>query len=229
MEILFVRHAQPAWVVDGVSQPEPALTSVGARQAELLAARLGGWDGGFSELIVSSALRSRQTMDPISATVGLEPEVVDDLVEIKMPDWSDTPAVQVEQAFRDAYRRSPDEWWDGMPGGESFRDFHDRICTAMVDLLGSRGVTPHGGHLEGHLWDVESEPTRIVLVGHGGTNACAIGFLLGLEPTPWEWERFVLGHASVARLKAFPLGGTHIFSMRSFNDQEHLPRELRSR
>ena len=52
---------------------------------------------------------------------------------------------------------------------------------------------------------------------------------LGLEPTPWEWERFVLGHASVARLKAFPLGGTHIFSMRSFNDMEHLPDDLRSR
>ena len=103
------------------------------------------------------------------------------------------------------------------------------FTTAVVDLLGARGVTPHGGHLEGHMWDVQSEPTRIVVVGHGGTNACAIGFLLGLEPTPWEWERFVLGHASVARLKAFPLGGTHIFSMRSFNDMEHLPGDLRSR
>ncbi len=212
-----------------MSQPDPALTEMGNRQAGLLATRLEDLPGGVSELIVSSAARSRQTMAPVSTALGLDAAVVDDLVEIKMPDWTGTPATMVEQAFRDAYQRPPDEWWDGMPGGETFRAFHERIIAAIVDLLRERGVTPHDGHLEGHMWDVQSDPTRIVIVGHGGTNACAIGFLLGLEPTPWEWERFVLGHASIAHLKAFPIGGTHIFSMRSFNDMEHLPAEVRSR
>ena len=67
------------------------------------------------------------------------------------------------------------------------------------------------------------------VVAHGGTNAVALGFLLGLDPTPWEWERFVLGHASIASVRSVSLAGGHVFSLRAFNDQEHLPGDLRSR
>ncbi len=229
MELLFARHAEPAWSVDGVSQADPGLTPRGREQAELLAMRLAGYRRDVTELVVSSARRSQETAEPIAAVLGLEPAVVPELTEIRMPDWSGTPTEQVEQAFRMAYRRPPAEWWDGMPGGESFRDFHDRITTAVIDLLAYRGVTPHGGHLEGHLWDAPDDAGCIVVVGHNGTNACALGFLLGLEPTPWEWERFALGHSSLASVDTFPLGGAHIFSMRSFNDLEHLPHDLRTR
>ncbi len=229
MELLFARHGQPAWSVNGVSDNDPGLTPQGRKQAELLAARLAPERGKIEELIVSSARRAIETAEPIAAALDLEPHVMPQLHEIRMPDWTGTPTEQVEQAFRAAYRRPPSEWWDGMPGGESFRNFHDRITTAVIDLLEERGVTPHGGHIEGHLWDAPDGDHRAVVVAHSGTNACALGFLLGLEPTPWEWERFALGHASLARLDTFPLGGAHIFSMRSLNDMEHLPGDLRTR
>ncbi len=227
MEMLLVRHAEPAWSVDGLSQVDPGLTPRGRKQADLLAERLS--PAGADELVVTSARRTQETAEPLAAALGLEPQVAPELTEIRMPDWSGTPTELVEQALRDAYRRPLDEWWDGMPGGETFREFHDRIATGVVDMLSSRGIQPHGGHPSGHLWDGGGDDRRIVVVGHAGSNACALGFLLGLEPTPWEWERFVLHHASIARLRTFPLGGAHIFSLRSSNDVEHIPPELRSR
>jgi hypothetical protein len=39
----------------------------------------------------------------------------------------------------------------------------------------------------------------------------------------------VLGHASLAALESMPLGGGHILSLRSFNDQEHIPIDMRTR
>jgi probable phosphoglycerate mutase len=216
--MVFVRHGQPAWVADGVGVVDPPLTSKGARQAAAAAAHLAG-DGEWDELLVSPAVRAVETAAPIASAVGLEPQVVPGLTEIRMPDWSETPADTVDRIFREARHRTPEEWWAGMPGGESFSDFHERITTTMFTLLADRGVEPRP---EPHLWDIDQSPGRVLVVAHGGTNAVALGFLLGLDPTPWEWERFVSPHASISRLHSKSLAGGCIIGMTSFGDVGHL-------
>jgi probable phosphoglycerate mutase len=228
MKIWFARHAQPAWAVDGVSQEDPHLTSLGHEQAALLAKRLAQIDEPFTELLVSSAIRAQETAAPIADALGLEPSTIAGLTEIRLPDWRDTPEEAVQQIFADALRRQPEEWWDGLPGGESFLDFHDRVSNTILGLLGERGVQ-RDSHDPTQLWRVASPDEKLLVVAHGGTNAVALGFLLGAEPTPWEWDRFVLGHASLATLESMPLGGGHILSLRSFNDQEHIPIDIRTR
>jgi probable phosphoglycerate mutase len=52
--------------------------------------------------------------------------------------------------------------------------------------------------------------------------------MLGLQPTPWEWERFVIGHASVSRVQLFEIGDGATFSMVRLSDNEHLPEGLRT-
>jgi probable phosphoglycerate mutase len=52
--------------------------------------------------------------------------------------------------------------------------------------------------------------------------------MLGLEPTPWEWDRFVLGHASISRLVALPVHEGFTFSLFKLSDVEHLPRSDRT-
>ena len=227
LELVFVRHAQPAWSVDGMSQVDPDLTSLGREQAERVTARLA--DGPeISEILVSPARRSQQTAAPLSDAVGLAAQTVDDIIEIQMPDWTGKLESEVQRIFRKNRSRSPEEWWDGLQDGESFRDFHNRVSGAMEQILATRSVVPDpSGH--SHLWHVEPDPRRIVIVAHGGTNAVALGWLLGVEPTPWEWERFILGHASIARVRAVPLAGGHVFSLREFNDREHLPSHIRTR
>jgi probable phosphoglycerate mutase len=225
MELLFIRHGQPAWVVDGVAQPDAPLTDVGHRQADLAARRLARDTRRFSEIIVSPAVRSQQTAAPIADALGLTPVTVDDIVEIGVPDWTGQPAAVVDNVFATAQHRSIDEWWDGLPGGESFRDFHNRIVGAFRRILADRGMEPAGDQ----LWHDDGGDRRIAIVAHGGTNAVALAFLLGLDPTPWEWERFVLYHASFARLRAIPMAGEHVWSLRTFNDREHLEENLRTR
>ncbi len=228
MELLFIRHGQPAWSdPDGFTQADPELTELGQRQADLAGARIANQERPLTELVASPARRAQETASPIAAKTGLPLTTVDDLTEIKMPDWSGELEETVQRLFRSARDRPPAEWWDGMPGGESFRGFHNRITASIAEVLAARGV--HRDEERDHLWTVEDPEQRIAIVAHGGTNAVAIGHLLGLDPTPWEWERFILYHASFARMRAIPLAGEHVWSLRTFNDREHLPVDARTR
>ena len=227
MDIIFIRHGQPQWAVDGMSQTDPFLTTLGHEQARLAADRLAADPRHPAELIVSPALRSQQTAAPIAASTDREIVTIDDLVEVKMPDWEGVTEEKVIEIFMTTKHRSPAEWWDGLPGGESFRTFHDRVTTALDTLLAERGMVRDDSNDQ--LWHVESDPGRLVIVAHGGTNSVCLTHLLGIPPAPWEWEKFVLFHASFARVKMIPLAGAHVPSLRTFNDQDHIPLEMRSR
>ena len=61
------------------------------------------------------------------------------------------------------------------------------------------------------------------------TNTVVICHLLGLVPVPWEWDRFILGHASVTRVEAMPTGDGYAFGLARLSDVEHLPADLRTR
>ena len=65
-------------------------------------------------------------------------------------------------------------------------------------------------------------------MAHAGTNSVALCHLLGLAPTPWEWERFVIGHASVSTVRMLGLGDGVTFSVAKLSDNEHLPVDLRT-
>lgn len=228
MDIIFVRHGQPQWAVDGLSQLDPHLTELGREQAELAGQRIATDDKAVAtELIVSPATRSQETAQPISRETRLSVNTVEDLLEIQMPNWEGVTEEAVIEIFRNTKHRTPDEWWDGLPGGESFRNFHDRVTTALDTLLAERGVTRNNE--DPRLWDVRDELGRIVIVAHGGTNSTCLAHLMGAPPSPWEWEKYVLFHGSFARVKFIPLAGAHVASLRTFNDQDHIPMDLRSR
>lgn len=227
MDIVFIRHGQPQWAVDGLSQPNPYLTDLGHEQARLAGKRIANDKRPTTELIASPAIRAQQTAEPIAEATGLDIQTIEDLVEVKMPNWEGITEEKVIEIFRSSKGRPPEEWWEGLPGGESFRTFHNRVTNALDDLLAERGMVRDPR--DPQLWDVEGEPGRIVIVAHGGTNSVCLTHLLGIPPAPWEWERLVLWHASIARIKMIPLAGAHVPSLRSFNDQDHIPPDLRSR
>ena len=155
------------------------------------------------------------------------PKTIDDLVEIRLPDWAHLSPFDVAEKFRESRRRELDEWWEGIEGGESFRHFHARIQGVVLSILRERGVTPREG--QKHLFDESRNAGRIVIVAHGGTNSVAMGVLLGIDPVPWEWERLSLFHTSLVRMSTMSLGGGVVFSLRSSNEVEHLPKEMRTR
>lgn len=228
MEIVLIRHAQPAWVDrDGKAYNDPGLTEVGRRQAELTAERLARHLEGPTELLVSTARRSRETAEPIAGALDLEPQHYEWIHEIRLPpEWDGTPAEEVGRVLRENRHRPRDAWFDGIPGsGETFLDFHERVTTGLEFALNERGVERHRSDPD-NLWWVPDDLPRIVIVGHAGTNSSILGHLLGLTPQPWEWERFSSNHASVTILDTTAIAGGRIWSLELFSGVAHLEGEL---
>lgn len=225
MDLLLLRHAQPEWSRHGRSQVDPGLTDLGRRQADLTAERLA--DEAFDAVLVSTAIRSQETAAPVLSRLGgVRTHDREWLHEIRMPGtWQGTPSEEIDRAFRDARGRPRNEWWEGMPGGESFRDFHARVTIGLEAELGECGVVRDEAS---GLWEVPRDAPRLLMVAHAGTNSVVLGRLLGLEPQPWEWERFASNHASLTLLRSTPIGGGYIFSLQSFSDVAHLPEDLLS-
>jgi len=222
VELIWIRHGQPAWSVDGLAIDDPALTALGKQQAIHLGKRFA--DLEVDHLFVSPLLRAQQTMEPIAEALGVVPETLPWLAEIAAPVWEGTPTDQVEAVFDSSRRRPLDELWDGIPGGESFRDFHARVTNGLCALITDLGA--ERVHDAPPLWRLDRDVGRVVLVAHAGTNSVSLGSLLGIDPVPWEWERFVLHHAAMSTVRLIEMSDAHTFSLFRFADTAHLPDEL---
>ena len=225
MEIVLIRHGEPEWVRDGLNVINPSLTDRGQRQAEQLARFLH--DEHFDEILVSPLVRARETAAPVLARLQRD-EVIDDwLEEIRSPAWHGTPAEKAAEAYSELSGRPAEQRWTGLEGGEPIRDFVSRIRSGAAAFLASRGVVRSEVDLP--IWQIAEPGARIAIVAHAGTNSVFIGHLLGLAPTPWEWDRFVLGHTSVSRIEAMELEDGHTFTLTKLSDLEHLDRADRTR
>lgn len=225
MEIVLIRHGEPEWVRDGLTVVDPPLTELGRRQAELLAGALR--DEQFDEILVSPLVRARQTAQPLLEALGRH-EVVDPwLEEIRDPVWHGTPAEKAAEAYAELRGRKAEDRWHGLHGGESMRDFVARIRTGVTGFLADRGV--ERSEMDLPVWQIREPGARIALVAHAGTNSVTVGHLLGLDPVPWEWDRFVLGHTSISRLEAMELDDGFTFCLSKLSDVEHLGRQQRTR
>jgi 2,3-bisphosphoglycerate-dependent phosphoglycerate mutase len=224
MELVLVRHGEPEWVRDGYSVDDPPLTPRGKDQAARLADRLA--EERFDEVYVSPLVRARQTAAPLLARLGRDEVVEDWLEEIRNPVWHGTPAERAEEAYAADRARPAHERWNGLEGGEPVRDFVSRIRLGAQLFLAERGIEPAREDLP--VWTVREPDRRILFVAHAGTNTIVICHLLGLSPVPWEWDRFILGHASVTRVEALPTGEGYAFGLSRLSDVEHLSADQRT-
>jgi probable phosphoglycerate mutase len=216
MEVVVVRHAQPDWEPDGRARDEPELTALGRAQAEatarvLLAER-------FDALYVSPLRRARETCEPIEKALGLPARVESWLAEVRLPSLEGTPLEEVQRFFARLRMRDLADWWNGPEGGESFRHFHERVTTGVEEVLGAHGAR----RVSQSLWTVPEGERRLLMVAHGGSIAVLLSHLLGIDPEPFENERFQLGWTGIARLRTLPIAGAHVWSLQAFNTRAHL-------
>ena len=227
MELVLVRHAEPEWVREGLNIDNPPLTERGHEQAAITARALAGEK--FDEILVSPLVRTRQTAGPLLAALGRDLVIDPWLEEIRNPVWHGTPVEKASAAYEAEKAKSSHERWTGIDGGEAVSSFVERINIGCSLFLEERGIVRE--RVDMPVWHLMPgfEPGRhICLVAHAGTNSVSICHLLGLQPTPWEWDRFVIGHASVTRIQLFELGDGVTFSLSRLSDNEHLPVELRT-
>ncbi len=225
MEIVLIRHGQPEWMRDDLNVENPPLTDLGHHQASRMAEVLA--TEHFDEVIVSPLQRARQTAAPLYAALDHDEVIEPWLQEIGDPGWHGTPFTMAQDAYRELLARPSQERWSGLEGGESVRDFADRITTGVDEFLATRGGIRTDGSLP--VWNLEQPDQRIAIVAHAGTNSMTIGHLLGVEPVPWQWERFQLNHTSITRLETFELGDGHAFGLSALGNSEHLAADDRTR
>ncbi len=220
MEIVLIRHGQPEWVRDGLNVVDPPLTELGHRQADRVGEALAGEH--FDEVIVSPLRRARQTAEPLRAAVGHAEAIQPFLEEIREPNWHGTPAELARTAYAEERARPAEERWEGLQGGgEPPRDFVERVRAGATEFWASRGMYRSKQTLP--IWHLDRPEWRIAVVAHAGTNGVLLCQLLGLDPVPWEWDRFVTYHASITRLQSIEMGDGHTFALARLSDLEHLP------
>jgi probable phosphoglycerate mutase len=225
MEIMLVRHGEPEWSRDGLSVDNPGLTERGHAQAEAMAERIAELD--VSEVWVSPLRRAEETATPVLERLGLAARTFNWLAEIGAPRWDGTPTEVVERIFAQERLRPLDDLWNGLPGGESFHAFHRRVTAGLRDRLDEAGAIRISDRPP--LWKLVDPERRIVVIAHAGTNATALGYLLGIPPVPWEWERFVSYHGSISVARPLAIAGGYAYCMFRFSDVGHLTDDLHSR
>ncbi len=101
-----------------------------------------------------SSARDRRRLRSSRSSIG--PEVIAPwLHEIRDPGWDGGPAERAEQAYAEMRRMAPDDRWHGLEGGESVRDFVDRIHNGAEYFLAERSVSRDDHELP--VWTI-SEP-----------------------------------------------------------------------
>lgn len=220
IELVLVRHAQPDWEPAGLAVDAPGLTELGRAQAARVAAELSGFH--FDGFHVSPLRRAEETASSIADALGVQPIREGWLAELGVPKLEGTPTDEVARFFEAARLREVVRWWDGLPGGESFRLFHERVTAGIEKLL----FGAHGAEADsepGHgIWRIPDGRKKLLVVAHGGTNAVILSHLLGVESVPWAFERFTMGWAGLSRLATVPVAHGAVWSLQTHNSRSHL-------
>jgi probable phosphoglycerate mutase len=202
-ELIVIRHGASAALEPGETfelvegHGDPPLAPEGREQALRVAERLHGEP--LRALFVTPLQRTHQTMEPLAAATGLQPQVIGDLREVHLGEW-EGGEYRRRMHERDpvAMRALMEERWDVIPGAEPMHALASRVrrgVATIVDAVGPGAVAAavlHGG--------VIGELCR------QATGSRALAFVH-------------VDNASISRLVVFPSGR---WLLRTFNDTTHL-------
>jgi len=220
LEIVMVRHAQPDWEPGGRAVDDPGLTELGHLQAQCAASCLGSEK--FDAVYQSPLQRVVETAEPILEALDTKAQVEPWLRELGLPSLAGRTSEQVQEYFADAHARELSHWWDGLPGGESFRHFYERITAGLEGLLSDQHRVAIHADVGHRLWQVPEGLERILIIAHEGTNAVLLSHLLGIEPVPWAFMRFSSAWAGISRVHSVETHDGAIWVLESFNRVNHL-------
>ena len=142
MRLLFVRHGESTWNLEGrfQGQLDPPLSELGVLQAQAVAEQLARVDKPVA-IISSPLIRARRTAERIAHACEL-PLVTDDrLREISHGQWEGLLATEVVNRWPTMlaqWREVPETVH--FPGGESLADVEQRLSSFLAEIEG--GLSP---------------------------------------------------------------------------------------
>ena len=189
MELLLIRHGLPEKVVTNDGSPaDPPLSTIGLRQAELVAEYLK--DVRLDRLYSSPMRRAHQTAIPLAKEQGLVIETEEGVAEYDRDAGSYIP---VEQLKEENYAQ-----WQNLMKGEmgsvDFRVFYDTAVSSLARIADdNRGKT-------------------IAVTCHGGVVNAWTANVLGLRPMMF----FNPNYTSVSRFKVASTGEKSVITLNEY-------------
>jgi probable phosphoglycerate mutase len=195
MELLLIRHALPVRIEgEEGTAADPALAELGHEQARALAEYLAGEP--IDGLYVSPLQRARQTAEPVSAKLGLEMIVDDELAEFDRHSHFYIPVEELKE--------EKDERWDDLIAGRWGAD-------GEVDPATFKAVV-----VEAVERVIKANPGKTVaVVCHGGVINAYFAELLNLD-FPMFFEP---AYTSISRVLASSAGQRQV---KSINEHAHV-------
>jgi len=155
-ELIVIRHGASAALEPGETfelvegHGDPPLAPEGREQALRVAERLHGEP--LRALFVTPLQRTHQTMEPLAAATGLQPQVIGDLREVHLGEW-EGGEYRRRMHERDpvAMRALMEERWDVIPGAETMESLAARVGAGLDTMLaaigpgGTGAAVLHGG------------------------------------------------------------------------------------
>jgi broad specificity phosphatase PhoE len=137
MTLLFIRHGETVWNVEGRfrGHADIDLSPRGRRQAAALARRLPH-RFSIGHIYSSPAKRCLETARPLAKALGLTVVVEPTLIDLDFGKWQGMPAEEAAQRFPQEYTA----WLAGdpsfqPPGGESVQAAADRVQSFINDIV----------------------------------------------------------------------------------------------
>lgn len=214
MRIIFVRHGEPNYALD-------CLTEEGKRQAAAAARRLR--KEGITEIYTSPCGRAAETAAYTARLLNLPVTTLDYMHEIGwggegIP-WDGHPWTLGDLMLQEGFDFQGGDWrkhpyFDGNIAAE----YEERIGREIDAFLAGQGYRHEGLR---YLCETDREKT-IALFSHGGSGACALGHLMQL-PFPYVCSVLPYDFTSIIILN-FPVRkGKWVFPrLELFNDIAHI-------
>lgn len=184
MRILFVRHAEPDYTTD-------SLTEKGKREAKFLAERAKDWN--VQDVYVSCLGRARETAKSIEGALGKEATVLNWLQEFRgviSSEYSTEEGLPWDFIPREWTRRQElfdrEKWYDARmmektDDAPGVKEIYLETCEKLDELLAGYGYVRENGY----YCVQEKKDITIVLVCHMGITFAMLSHLLGIAFPPF--------------------------------------------
>ncbi len=197
--VVLVRHGQTRSNVTGfvMGWSEEDLDDTGYTQVRTLAARMAGLP--VSSIYSSPLRRTLATASIIAEPHGLEPRVLEDLIENNLGDWQGLHEDDIWRGWPELRKQSMIDPSDiTMPNGESFRQVTERAVRAFEMVLSS------------------NEGGQPVIVTHDVIVRVLVAHVLGV--TNSIYRRLMVNNASLSVIRVADGKST----LATLNDVSHL-------
>jgi 2,3-bisphosphoglycerate-dependent phosphoglycerate mutase len=160
--IVMVRHGETDWNRENRFQghADTELNEAGREQARMLALELAGET--FRAAYSSPLLRAHETALILAASLDLEVEPADELMEVDVGSWSGLTRTDIEARFPDGFNRWL-EYGHGWDDGESYEELGARVVSGLLRIAvahqrGNVLAVTHGGPIRSALAAAEGVP-----------------------------------------------------------------------